>query len=372
MAKVSIVLPIYNVENYLRECLDSVQKQTLKDIEIICVDDGSTDSSLSIINEYAKRDGRFIVLTGPNGGYGKAMNRGMASASGEYIGIVEPDDFVLLNMFEELYEIAHQNNLDFVKSDFYRFTRDKNKNMNLFYNQLDKSANYYNILINPSETPEITYFILNTWCGIYKRDFLLKNNIKHNETPGASFQDNGFYWLTTTAAQRAMFIDKPYYMNRRDNPNSSVKSKAKVYCMNEEYEYIRTILERDPEIWNRFKYTYTLRKFHNCRFILDRVAHEYKKEYIETISNDLRKSAENGEIDRDCYTESEWNVLQQLMNDPEEYYYKNYAPKDQSKKIAEISSELDAIKNSTTYKVGKIIMYVPCKLKKKYLASKRK
>ena len=142
MSKVSIILPIYNVQEYLRECLDSVCSQSLADIEIICVNDGSTDSSLDIINEYAAKDKRIVVLSGPNGGYGKAMNKGLDCATGEYIGIVEPDDYVIPEMFDELYEIASKNDLDFVKADFYRFTRE-NGQENLKYEFLDRIKKRY-------------------------------------------------------------------------------------------------------------------------------------------------------------------------------------------------------------------------------------
>ena len=142
MSKVSVILPIYNVEMYLRECLDSVTRQTLKELEIICVNDGSTDQSLDIIKEYAEKDNRIVVITGPNGGYGKAMNQGLDRATGEYIGIVEPDDYVSLTMFEDLYKIASENNLDWIKADFYRFTKSNNGDMRLTYNLLDSKKKY--------------------------------------------------------------------------------------------------------------------------------------------------------------------------------------------------------------------------------------
>jgi glycosyltransferase involved in cell wall biosynthesis len=106
MPKVSIIVPIYNVEKYLRECLDSIVKQTLKDIEIVCVNDGSTDSSLDIIKEYAEKDERVKYIDKPNSGYGISMNQGLDKAQGEYIGIVESDDFIKPEMFEELYNLA--------------------------------------------------------------------------------------------------------------------------------------------------------------------------------------------------------------------------------------------------------------------------
>ena len=95
---------------------------------------------------------------------------------------------------------------------------------------------------------------MNTWSGIYKREFLEQHHIRHNETPGASFQDNGFYFQTFVYAKRAMIVDKPYYMNRRDNPNSSVNNREKVYCCNVEYDYIREILMKDPDLGSAASY----------------------------------------------------------------------------------------------------------------------
>ena len=102
MAKVSILIPCYNVEKYIRQCLDSVVNQTLKDIEIICINDGSTDSTLDILRKYENRDNRIKVISKHNSGYGASMNIGLETAKGEYVGIVESDDFVEPNMFEKL------------------------------------------------------------------------------------------------------------------------------------------------------------------------------------------------------------------------------------------------------------------------------
>ena len=108
MSKVSVIIPVYNVEKYLPECLDSVIKQTLKDMEIICVDDGSTDSSGKIIDEYAAKDNRIVVIHKQNGGYGQSCNKGLDIAKGEYVAILEPDDFVDEHMYEDLYNAAKQ------------------------------------------------------------------------------------------------------------------------------------------------------------------------------------------------------------------------------------------------------------------------
>ncbi len=108
MPKVSIIIPIYNVEKYIKKCLDSLIKQTLDDIEIICVNDGSPDNSMEIVNEYAKNDKRFIVLTQENQGTGAARNKGIDAATGEYIMFLDPDDWYEFDACEkaELAELA--------------------------------------------------------------------------------------------------------------------------------------------------------------------------------------------------------------------------------------------------------------------------
>ena len=119
MAIVSVITPIYNVERYLPECLDSLLSQTLEDIEFICVNDGSTDGSGEILRSYAARDPRIIVIEKENSGYGASMNVGLDAASGEYIGIVESDDFASPEMFETLYQLAVDHGQpDIVKSNY--------------------------------------------------------------------------------------------------------------------------------------------------------------------------------------------------------------------------------------------------------------
>ena len=313
MDKVSVILPIYNVSQYLRQALDSVVNQTLRELEIICVDDGSTDNSLDIIREYAQKDPRIVVITGPNGGYGKAMNKGLNRATGEYVGIVEPDDYVDTHMFEDLYRIAAENQLDLVKADFYRFTQEADGREQLQYVCLDGTQTRYGELLHPSQDPSCIRFTLNTWTGIYRRAFLEEHAIRHNETPGASFQDNGFFFQTFVYAERAMIVNKPYYRNRRDNPNSSVKSKEKVYCMNIEYDYIRDLLMRDQALWERFQYMYWWKKYHNYWFTYNRIDDSYKPEYMSRMRREYARAMDLGQLSPEVFTPQEWDALQRMI-----------------------------------------------------------
>lgn len=381
MAKVSIIIPTYNVEMYLVECMESVIHQTLKDIEIICINDGSTDGSLEILKSYAQKDDRIVLVDKENGGYGIAMNIGLEKATGEYIGIVEPDDFVKLDMYESLYQIAKDNNLDFVKADFYRFKRTDEDDMNMVYNRLSKNPEDYNKVFNPSEDTEAIRYIMNTWSGIYKKEFIEKHHIRHNETPGASFQDNGFWFQTFIFATRAMIVDKPYYMNRRDNPNSSVHNREKVYCMNIEYDHIRDILMEHPELWERFKGMYWYKKYNNYIGTIRRIGMEYRREFVERFSAEFKRGLEKNELDPSVFSVAAWKKIQVVAAEPDTFYkvwvVAGVTERKLNKKIMQLerknqklSNELAMIKSSKSYRIGRILLFIPRKLKEWIKGSK--
>lgn len=318
--KVSILVPTYNVEPYLDECLQSITKQTLSDIEIICVNDGSTDRSLEILKRYAKNDKRIILIDKKNEGYGIGMNIALENSSGEYIGIVEPDDFVPLDMYEELYWIAHENDLDFVKADFYRFVTDENGEYKKTLFKLSENVNDYNKVFDPSRNPSTLKFTMNTWSGIYRRDFLNQYHIRHNTTPGASYQDNGFWIQTFIHAKRAMIVNKAYYMNRRDNQTSSVYNPNKVYTMNIEYDHIRDLLMQDIQIWNRFKGMYWYKKYYSYLASLNRIAMEFKKDYVTRMAKEFRRGYQQNEIDLSVFSYGTQRDIMMLIRKPDLFY----------------------------------------------------
>lgn len=320
--KVSVILPSLNVVQYIREAVESVMNQTLMGIEIICVDAGSTDGTLEILQEYAATDDRIKLIIADKKSYGYQMNLGVDEAQGEYIGIVETDDYVPSYMYEELYQKAIENDVDLIKADFYRFTGEGDHISKAYYS-LSTEPCYYNRVINVSEELEVFRFTMNTWSGIYKRSFLRKNNIRHNESPGASFQDNGFWFQTFMYAKRAYFVDKPYYMNRRDNPNSSVFSKSKIYCISDEYDFIYKILVKDKAIYERFKFIYSTICYQSYKFNLERIADEYKLEFLQRFQRDFWQMRDRGELDRSLIGTRDWDMLTCIIEDPINYYEKD-------------------------------------------------
>ena len=314
--KVSIIIPVYNVEKYLEECMESVVSQTLRDIEIICINDGATDRSPEILRKYAARDSRISLIDKVNEGYGIGMNIGIDHASGEFIGIVEPDDFVPPDMFEGLYRVAADNCLDFVKADFFRFKTGPDGRYEKTLIKLSQDPGDYHKVFDPSSDPDTLRFVMNTWCGIYRRSFLLENHIRHNTTPGASFQDTGFWIQTFIYAHRAMLIDTPYYMNRRDNPGSSVYDPEKIFTMNKEFDFIRDSLERDPEIRERFKYVYWRAKYYAYRARFDRISRSRRPAYLRRMRGEFLQGMASGEIDLSIFSPGDRRMVSALLKSP--------------------------------------------------------
>ncbi len=309
MPKVSIIIPVYNVEKYLCQCLDSIMAQTMKDIEIICVDDGSTDSSGRIIDCYADLDERIKVIHKNNAGYGAAMNAGIKKAAGDYIGIVESDDKIDSKMYECLYEAAENNQLDFVKSDAYYWFDKLNYQRRVHENSLDA---LYDQVLGENERNVFFDFFMNIWTGIYKKEFLFQHSILFNESPGASYQDNGFWMQTCFYAKRAMWLNDAFYYYRQDNPESSVKSASKMMAMTKEYEYLEEIIKKRGQEY-LLPYVYAL-KVVRLKGTFYRIGDRQKYDFISQIREDYGKYKAYIRYNR--YID---NWIMELLKAPKEY-----------------------------------------------------
>lgn len=316
--KVSIIVPIFNVDKYLEACLDSLICQTLKDIEIICVNDGSTDNSLSIIYDYMQKDSRIKVIDKANAGYGHTMNRGLEVAKGEFIGIVESDDFIKNNMFEVLYTTAIEKNVDIVKSSFMYFWGNKDL---IQPSELLRFSDYYKV-VNPLEEQAIFWLPPAIWSAIYKRDIIESNSIRFLETPGASYQDTSFNFKVLACAKSVYLIPDAFLFYRQDNMASSVNNKAKVYCVNEEFEEIESFLDKKVSL-GVLKPLKNRLKFGAYRWNLDRIDQKFKDEYIKQMGDEFKKALTLGEMDRELFTDDEWVNFDAIAHDKKTYKFKH-------------------------------------------------
>lgn len=236
--KLSVVVPIYNTEAYLRQSLDALCTQTLRDIEIICVDDGSTDRTPEILKEYADRDSRIKIIRKANSGYGHTVNVGIDAACGEYLAIAEPDDYVAQDMFECLYKTAKAHNVPLVKSDWELFWEQNSEETRRERWQLIPGTTD-TIVFAPKENPVMIADASGIWAAVYNLAWLRQNNIRCCETPGASFQDTGFVIKTYFCAGKMAFVPKPFVSYRQSNPNSSINAGAsKAFAVFGEFDEI--------------------------------------------------------------------------------------------------------------------------------------
>lgn len=338
MPKVSIIIPVYNVENYLRKCIKSVLNQTLKDIEIICIDDGSTDGCPQILDEFSVSDKRIKVIHKQNEGYGVAMNIGMELASGEYVGIVESDDWILPEMYESLYNKAIEGKYDFVKCDFKCWWSSGRE----FLSYESENKDYYNRALTHEDFEDLVLrFHPSNWAGLYKKSFLFQHKISHNTTPGASYQDTGFRLQVCSLFTNAYFINIPLYMYRQDNPNSSIKSKQKMLALKSEYEFCEKKL--DKKIFPFLNYLKV--KGHYATFF--RIEDNLKNEYIDIVKKDYINMKNNISYPSDKNSIYIRNWIEEISNAPALYLKKYFSQKQQKQQL------LSSYKEYIVYGIGR-------------------
>lgn len=220
MTAVSVIVPVFNTEEYLSKCLNSLTNQTLKDIEIICVNDGSTDNSLKILQEYSVKDERIKIINQENKKQGAARNAGMRIATGEYIGFVDSDDWVDLHYFERLYNTAKKYDSDIALATNVRIGKNKFKlRLNIEwerkYTTLQDKIDVCEQWKNPCPTNKI-----------YRKSFIDKNSIKWPE--GVFCEDKLFTIKAVYYANSIVSVPDVYYYYFQ-NPKSTVNTFAKAH-----------------------------------------------------------------------------------------------------------------------------------------------
>lgn len=215
MVKVSVIMPVYNAEKFLKDSVDSILNQTLSDLEFICADDGSSDNSLNILNEYAKKDNRVKVFSLDHQGGGNARNYALTKVTGEYLYIMDADDILDLNAFQEFYSISKSKNLDFLifKAINYNVDEDNYYETN-YYSMPVLSDAMKGKVFGFKDLGELLFHISVTpWSKFYNSEFIKKSGAKFREN--SKFHDNQFFWDIIFQAERIYFLDEFYYTRTR-------------------------------------------------------------------------------------------------------------------------------------------------------------
>lgn len=323
--KISVILPSLNVVDYIACCLESVMNQSLRELEILCIDADSTDGTWDVIKDYAEKDNRLQVIKSDERSYGYQVNLGISQAKGEYIAIVETDDFIDSEMFNCLYHTAREHNLDYIKAEADTFyDLDKKRIQKRFHIQ-DTDEAIYNKVVSLETSPQLLLMDYYIWRGIYKRDFLTQNHIRCNESPGAAYQDIGFEHLTALYAKRAMYIPDSFYRYRvrrdgrsSENVNGLKYSYAEYQKLLDQFQYPEK-LKLDAR---RFFYVRMMKAvLGESRHVLSLVDYEAEAEcfkryysYFSELFHEHRK-----ELAQQFFTAFGWEEAEMFLNSPDVY-----------------------------------------------------
>jgi glycosyltransferase involved in cell wall biosynthesis len=294
--------------------------QTLQEIEIILIDDGSTDHSSAIIDEYAALDSRIVVVHKENLGYGSSMNLGLGIANGQYIGTVEADDYAVPEMFEEMYTAITREDAQIVKANYFRMKSAEGSKEEMYIIPPDAmeldNFDGEGALINPYMTPEIFWAKPSVWSAIYDKSFLDEHGIHFLETPGASFQDTGFQLKCFVAATRVYLMSKAYVHYRVDNAKSTVKTEEKAFFVRGEIESTKLFLRHFPHKSKKLLKVLTGVAFNTYSWNLSHLSQELEDIFLQSMRDDFANARDKDLLDKQYFRDNNWRNVKLLMFSP--------------------------------------------------------
>lgn len=291
--KISVIIPVYNVEQYLEQCLNSIITQSLKDIEIICIDDGSTDNSPKILADYQKKDERIKVITKKNEGQGIARNEGLKIAKGEYISFVDPDDWLEQGMYEFLYNKFIETNAQIIRYNSQKFNESKQKidsvssfaaDANKLFNLKISDNSIYNWKnVNNVDFSKIG---LTIWCRIFSHKFIKENNLHF--APYKHSEDNIFTIAADLFADKILYVEKILYCYRKRENSALNRASKEYFSVFENIELVKNFLVENG-FYEKYKNAY--RKYLITTFVSHYgcIPDENSDEFLEKAQKILSK-----------------------------------------------------------------------------------
>ena len=295
MIKVSVVIPVYNAEEYLRECLQSVVNQTLEEIEIICIDDGSTDSSLNILNEYKSKDSRISVYSQNNQGPSGARNYGMSFVKGKYVYFLDCDDYIDLEMLETLYNISEEKHTDLILFKLMNFNHETNKEYNTYYYDMS----YLKDIVgdNVFDYTDIKDILFDVPVSVPGKFFKTEFASQFKFYDRIKFEDNLFSVEAMIKAERMYFYDE-YVYYRRVRDNSITTSFYKEYEDFIKMNKLLVELVKDLGLFDEFKAQLYHKKLYNTYGQFHSIPYsQYKNGFFNASKKDFLENKDEYEND---------------------------------------------------------------------------
>ena len=342
---VTIIVTVHNAENYIEQCIQSAMHQTYENIEIICVDGGSSDSTPDILKSLQSIDDRIIIVNDKNTSYGHKVNVGVEKARGQYVCILESDDSIEKDMVKTLYEITKEKNVDVISGDYK--IQFEYRGRKIGYIQHKYPSGLYDRVCDLRS--EKRFFLHGGITGVlYKKSFLQNNRIKLNETPGAAFQDQSFSFLVDLLAMTQYHIKTPVYNYTYDNPGSSMADDKKIMEISWDCNYIEQQMNsreiEEQYIWeNYYNYKYATYIAKMKSFSVAGKA-KFKKQFMEEYKNDLSEIKKRSI----CMTTLTIRELSEFLENPD--CFDGYQPEERP--VKRMIHILDVLDQYATVLVG--------------------
>ena len=311
MVCISVIIPVYNVENYLKECLESVINQSFEDLEILCINDGSTDSSLNILNEYKNRDSRIQIISQENAGLSAARNTGLNNSTGDYIYFMDSDDYLELEALEEMIKLSKNYDLDLLIFEFINFDDKTGKkfenNVGMQYlNELEKPVFDYKDIIQYLFRLDVTVY-----TKFFKRELIEDKSF----VEGIIFEDNAFFVDYIFDAKRIHYHEKFYY-NRRVRDSSIITSSSKNHTDIIKVYNIMNDKLRQKGLYDEFKERLFMLKMNIVNLFYKRLNPECKEYYFNKMKLDFEQKQEeySKELNFDKINDNEKKIYRNVLD----------------------------------------------------------
>lgn len=392
--KVSVVLPVYNGAEHLGKCLDDILMQTLQEIEVICVNDGSTDNTLEILNEYAKRDSRIIVLDREQSGAGPSRNAGLAIAKGEYISFLDADDFYEPTMLEDAYNACVEQNVDMCIFRGDRYDNATGEYLSMAYSVKDNLLPKNNPFSYKDIPDRVFSFAVGwAWDKLYRREFVLEQKMEFQSLRTSN--DLYFVFSSYVKAKSIYILDKHLVHHRINVANSlSVTRERSWHCFYEAASRLKEELV-SMGVYEEVEKGFVNWALHFSFWNLDTINNEAYQNVYQLIKEKCISEFGFDQHDREYFADK--NLYDRVMRIKEleynEYlleYYQSYRKELQEKraKISSLQKENKKLKEenkklkqankkankkykkivaSREYRVGRVFTYIPRKLKRLFV-----
>ncbi|MEY8389961.1 glycosyltransferase family 2 protein [Lachnospiraceae bacterium 45-W7] len=307
----SVLIPIYNVEEYLKQCLDSLINQTLENIQIICINDGSTDNCPSILEEYSYRDSRITVLNHENSGYGFSLNRGLQYAQADYISIIEPDDFLESNAYESFYKDT-QNfpQTDIIKYAYWNFHETNAEKIITPSNSASLTLPEKTFKI--SQYPQLLLYHPSIWSCVYKTSFIKENKLSFIEAPGAAWTDNPFFISSMCLAHNILWKNKKVYYYRQGHVTASSNLKNCQIPIRRLIEIFDFLKEYNIDDFGILLCIYK-RAFHYINIVRDH--NNYRQTEIEPLIQKILEQLDPNIVYTELFSIHEQNIMREYSKE---------------------------------------------------------